>query len=185
MLRLSIYSYLTNTTSQQYKKATLFFSHDNASVTSIIPAMDKLNNRLNTHSKESYHPTIKAAMRLARSKMNRYYSITDRLATYWITMGTYIQVVHVKLKLIRSSLVLHPNLKLDYFCVQEWKDKWIDIAENLVRKEYIGEYENCVFVDDNTYAGEEVSDSINLSVWLTILIHANREATTVASKTSR
>jgi len=87
--------------------------------------------------------------------------------------------------LIRSSLVLHPGLKLDYFCVQEWEDKWIDIAENLVCEEYIGEYENCVFVDDNAYVGEEVSDSINLSVWLTILIHANREATTVASETSR
>src|SRR6266849_9443982 len=114
MLRLSIYSYLTNTTYQQYKKATLFFSHDNASVASIIPAMDKLNNGLNPHSKESYHLTIKAAMRLARSKINKYYSITDRLAAYRIAMGTYIQVVHAKLNLIRSLLVLHPDLKLDY-----------------------------------------------------------------------
>ncbi len=147
--------------------------------------MDKLNNGLNPYSKESYHPTIKATMRLARSKMNQYYSITDRSAAYRITLGTYIQVVHTKLKLIRSSLVLHPGLKLDYFCVQEWEDKWINIAKNLVREEYIGEYENRVFIDDNAYAGEEVSDSINLSVWLTILTHANREATTVASETSR
>src|SRR5258708_3516314 len=117
--------------------------------------------------------------------MNRYYSITDRLAAYWITMGTYIQVVHAKLKLIRSLLVLHFGLKLDYFCVQEWKDKWIDIAENLVREEYIGEYENRVFVDDNAYMGKEVSDSINLSIWLTILTHANREAMTVALETSQ
>ena len=79
-------------------------------------------------------------------------------------MDTYIQVVYAKLKLIRSSLVLHPGLKLDYFHVLEWEDKWIDVAENLVHEEYIGEYENCVFVDDNVYAGEEVSDSINLSV---------------------
>src|SRR6266852_6888398 len=147
--------------------------------------MDKLNNRLNPHSKESYHPAIKAAMRLARSKINQYYSITDRSAAYRITLGTYIQVIHAKLKLIRSSLVLHPGLKLDYFHVQEWKDKWIDVAENLVREEYIGEYENHVFVDDNVYVGEEVSDSINLSIWLTILTHANREVTMVASETSR
>src|SRR6266852_5674764 len=137
MLRRSIYSYLTNTTSQQYKKTMLFFSHDNASVASIIPAMDKLNNGLNPHSKESYHPAIKATMRLARSKMNRYYSITDRSAAYRIAMGTYIQVVHAKLKLIRSSLVLHPGLKLDYFHVQEWEDKWINVAENLVHEKYI------------------------------------------------
>jgi hypothetical protein len=163
----------------------LFFSHNNASIASIIPAMDKLNNGLNPHSKESYHPAIKAAMRLAKSKMNRYYSITDRSAVYQIAMGTYIQVIHTKLKLIRSLLVLHPCLKLDYFRVQEWEDKWIDIAKNLFCEEYIGEYENRVFVDDNAYVGEEVSDSINLSVWLTILTHANREATTVASETSQ
>jgi hypothetical protein len=79
--------------------------------------MDKLNNRLNPQSKESYHPAIKAAMQLARSKMNQYYSITDISAAHWITMGTYIQVIHAKLKLIRSSLVLYPGLKLDYFRV--------------------------------------------------------------------
>ena len=48
----------------------LFFFHNNASIASIIPAMDKLNNGLNPHSKELYHPTIKATMQLARSKMN-------------------------------------------------------------------------------------------------------------------
>src|SRR6266852_1791632 len=117
--------------------------------------------------------------------MNRYYSITDRSAAYWITMGTHIQVNHAKLKLIRSALVLHSGLKLDYFCIQEWENKWINVTENLVHEEYIDEYENRLFIDDNAYAGEEVSDSINLSVWLTILTHANREATMVASETSR
>jgi hypothetical protein len=65
----------------------LFFSQDDASIASIIPAMDKLNNGLNPHSKESYHPAIQAAMQLASAKMNRYYSITDRSAAYRIAMG--------------------------------------------------------------------------------------------------
>jgi hypothetical protein len=49
--------------------------------------MDKLDNRLNHHLKELYHPAIKAAMQLASVKMNQYYSITDRLVAYRIAMG--------------------------------------------------------------------------------------------------
>jgi hypothetical protein len=53
--------------------------------------MDKLNRGLNPQSKEAYHPAIKAAMRLARAKMNRYYSITDSSSAYRIAMGTPFQ----------------------------------------------------------------------------------------------
>jgi hypothetical protein len=53
---------------------------------------------------------------------------------------------------------------LDYFRVQEWEEKWIDVAENLVREEYISEYENRVSYDDNTHMGDEVSNSMILSV---------------------
>jgi len=35
--------------------------------------MDKLDNHLNPHTKQPYHPAIKAAMKLARKKINRYY----------------------------------------------------------------------------------------------------------------
>ena len=41
------------------------------------------------------------------------------------------------LKLISSSLVLHPGLKLDYFHVQEWEEKWVNVTKNLVCEEYI------------------------------------------------
>jgi hypothetical protein len=33
-------------------------------------------------------------------------------------------------------LVLHPGLKLDYFCQQSWEEEWIMQAENLTCKEY-------------------------------------------------
>jgi hypothetical protein len=49
--------------------------------------MDRLDSGLNPHSKQDYHPAIKAAMRLARAKMNRYYSITDGSSAYRIAMG--------------------------------------------------------------------------------------------------
>ena len=50
---------------QTYKKATLFFLQDSASITVIIPTMDKLNNHLNPCMKWSYHPAVLAAMKLA------------------------------------------------------------------------------------------------------------------------
>jgi len=76
-----------NAVFQQYKRATLFFSQDSASVAAIIPAMDKLDNNLNPNTKTTYHPAILAAMKLARRKINRYYSITDASSVYRMAMG--------------------------------------------------------------------------------------------------
>ena len=146
--------------------------------------MDKLNNRLNPRSKKSYHPAIKATMQLARAKMNQYYSITDRSAAYRIAMGTLSQVSRVTMRLIHFSSVLHPRLKSDYFRVQEWEEKWIDVAENLVREEYISEYENCASRDDDTHMADEASDSMILFIRFTYSTYANREAMMVALATS-
>jgi hypothetical protein len=85
--------------------------------------MDRLDNHLSPHSKKPYHPAIQAAMKLARKKINRYYSMTDISSTY------------------RIAMVLHPGLKLEYFRQQGWEDEWVDNAENLVREEYIICYE--------------------------------------------
>lgn len=72
---------------QQYKKATLFFSSNSASIVNVIPAMDKLDMRLNSRTKTAYHPAIVAAMGLARNKLNRYYELTDLSDPYRIAMG--------------------------------------------------------------------------------------------------
>jgi hypothetical protein len=53
-------------------------------------------------------------------------------------------------------LVLHPGLKLDYFRVQEWEDEWVDVAENLVREEYIDAYENQVTGNEKTISDDKV-----------------------------
>jgi hypothetical protein len=45
--------------------------------------------------------------------------------------------------------VLHPGLKLEYFRQHEWEDDWIDMAENLVREEYIVNYQNDENVPEN------------------------------------
>jgi hypothetical protein len=72
---------------EKYKKATVFFSQDGASVTAVIPAMDKLDNHLNPATNKPYDPAIQAAMKLARKKLNRYYSMTDLSSAYRIAMG--------------------------------------------------------------------------------------------------
>jgi len=73
---------------QIYKKATVFFSSNSASIAAVIPAMDKLENTLNPQTKKPYHSSIHAAMKLAQKKLNRYYGMTDLSSAYRIAMGT-------------------------------------------------------------------------------------------------
>jgi hypothetical protein len=72
---------------QKYKKTTVFFLKDNASIAAIIPAMDKLDAVLRVNSKQKIHPAIKAAVKFAKAKLNRYYSLTDLSPCYRIAMG--------------------------------------------------------------------------------------------------
>jgi hypothetical protein len=78
---------------EKYKKATVFFSQDGASVAAVIPAMDRLDNHLNPAMQKLYHPAIQAAMKLVRKKLNRYYSMTDVSLVYQIAMGK--QVIYI------------------------------------------------------------------------------------------
>jgi hypothetical protein len=88
-----------------------------------MPAMDKLSSSLSLRTKKKYHPAILATMKLAHTKMDCYYSLTDASAVY------------------RIAMVLHPGMKLEYFRQHKWLDEWIEQAENMVREEYIGSYE--------------------------------------------
>ena len=49
--------------------------------------MDTLTSTLDPEKKVPYHPSIVAAMAVARKKLDRYYSLTDDAAPYWIAMG--------------------------------------------------------------------------------------------------
>ena len=73
---------------QKYKKVTVFFLKDTTGIASIIPAMDKLDAGLQSNSKLNIHPAIKAAMKFAKAKLNRYYSLTDLSPCYRIAMGS-------------------------------------------------------------------------------------------------
>jgi hypothetical protein len=85
--------------------------------------MDRITSHLNHQTGKAYHPSLAAAMRLARKKMDRYYSLTDSSNVY------------------RIAMVLHPGMKLEYFRNQKWEGEWIEQAEALVREEYIAKYE--------------------------------------------
>lgn len=85
--------------------------------------MDVLNATLNSSTQKPYHPAIKRAIKLARNKMNRYYSLTDDSHVY------------------RIAMVMHPGLKLQYFRNHQWLKEWIEVAEELVRNEYRDNYE--------------------------------------------
>jgi hypothetical protein len=75
---------------EQYKKATLYFSSDSASICAVIPAMDQMENKLHPRTNKPLHPAIVSAMKLAHLKLNRYYSLTDLSSIYRIAMGVYL-----------------------------------------------------------------------------------------------
>ena len=149
---------------QQYKRATVFFSHDSASIAAVIPAMDKLTSNLSPSSKVLYHRSILAAMKLARRKLNRYYSLTDLSSPYCITMGKSVSAHHCNhYWQDQHIIVLHPGLKLEYFWQQKWEPDWIETAENMTREEYIVTYEGRVKMSAVSSAKDEVEVS-NISL---------------------
>lgn len=108
--------------------------------------MDRLTSTLRFNTKTPYHSAIAAAIRLARNKMNRYYSLTDYSSVY------------------RIAMVLHPGLKLQYFRNQGWLNEWISVAEGLVRDEYHDKYEREIAGVEPTAEPTEPLSFGNLSV---------------------
>lgn len=49
--------------------------------------MDILDSHLDATTERTFHPSIIAAMGLAKNKMNRYYSLTDDSEVYRVAMG--------------------------------------------------------------------------------------------------
>jgi hypothetical protein len=108
---------------QQFEQATVYFSQDTASAVVVIPAMDRLTSGLDPQTKEKYPAVIVAALKLARKKLDQYYSLTDSSVVY------------------RIAMVLHPRMKLEYFKQADWEADWIEQAESLVCDEYVSSYQ--------------------------------------------
>ncbi|KAJ8585007.1 hypothetical protein M405DRAFT_689425, partial [Rhizopogon salebrosus TDB-379] len=103
---------------QILKDATLYFSRATPNLATVIPAMDHVDKMLTSYSRnKKYLPSIRAAVRLAKNTLNRYYELTDSSETYRIAMGMYL-----------LNILLHPQHKLNYFKTAQWEDGWIKTA---------------------------------------------------------
>ncbi|KAG1814837.1 hypothetical protein EV424DRAFT_1325867 [Suillus variegatus] len=72
------------------KDATLFFSRSTPNLATVIPAMDLIDARMTTYSRDTkYSPSIHAAVRLAKKTLDRYYELTDTSEVYRIAMSKY------------------------------------------------------------------------------------------------
>jgi len=68
------------------KKQLFFFSSSKVPIMGIILTMDRLDRHLRPSSTVSYCAPIIAAMKLAKKKMDWYYSLTDDSSAYHIAM---------------------------------------------------------------------------------------------------
>ncbi|KIK90256.1 hypothetical protein PAXRUDRAFT_152024, partial [Paxillus rubicundulus Ve08.2h10] len=134
------------------KQATLFFSQDSAMIAAVIPAMDKLDNKLKQQTKNDYHPAVISAMQLTKNKMDQYWQTTDLSNVYHIAMDMF------------SALFLHPGLKLEYFCTKAWEQEWIETAKKLVHDKFANKYEKTAEKAANSGAVETDNNLVHL--WL-------------------
>ena len=120
----------------------LFFSRGTPSLPMVIPAMDYINEVFtnSTLKKEVLHPAICAVIGLGKRTLNRYYSLTDFLELYCITMGKQLTIINVYTYSHSFSIVLHPRHKLKYFKLAGWKPPWIATACKLVNDRYDESY---------------------------------------------
>jgi hypothetical protein len=89
LLYLMLYL-LTLQICQLFKDATLFFSRGTPSISTVIPAMDHIDEHLATAAtNQGYTLAIKAALAIGKKTLNRYYNQTDHSDIYRIAMGTY------------------------------------------------------------------------------------------------
>ncbi|KAJ3826914.1 hypothetical protein F5880DRAFT_1475460, partial [Lentinula raphanica] len=70
-------------------EATLFFSADGANISSIIPAMDAIDEALASGilDNETLSQPIRHALAIGKKTLNKYYSLTDDSDLYRIAMG--------------------------------------------------------------------------------------------------
>ncbi len=84
-----MFIYLQNTI-QIFKQATLIFSRDDITVASVIPAMDRIDAMLtNDTMAHTFSPAIRAALKMGKLTLDRYYSLTDDSEVYRTAMGKY------------------------------------------------------------------------------------------------
>ena len=99
---------------QIFKHGTLFFSRDTPNISTVIPAMDHIDEYLATASQNvKYSEAIRAALALGKRTLNRYYDKTDHSEVYRIAMGKFVMSVFFHFSsTLSSSSPPSPQAKL-------------------------------------------------------------------------
>ncbi|KAK0458630.1 uncharacterized protein EV420DRAFT_1270382 [Desarmillaria tabescens] len=113
---------------QVLKDVTLYFSCLTPSLTTVIPAMDHIDQVLATAALDDikFSAPICAVLTISKDTLNVYYNKTDQSKLYQIAM------------------VLHSCQKLTYFRDAQWPLAWINEAEELVKTEFEKKYKDRV-----------------------------------------
>jgi hypothetical protein len=85
-----------------------------------------------------WHPSIPAAVGLAKKTLNKYYSLTDSSENYRIAISMIFGFL--LLDFINPLTVLHPKLKMKYFTKQKWEQEWITEAQRLFTEQFHESY---------------------------------------------
>jgi hypothetical protein len=117
----------------------LFFSQDSAAtIAHIIPTMDRIDAVLHSTGATALTPSVKHALTFARKHLDKYYAKTDLSNVYRIAMGMWRFFLNsIVYSIDMPHTVLHPQLKLRYFSQHGWSKNWVDVAEEIVRDEFM------------------------------------------------
>ncbi len=88
-----------------------------------------------SNSPSQFCPPICAAITVGKNAINKYYNKTDHSEVYHITMGKTLFDILIYTN-FRAFSVLHPCHKLKYFKKCNWEEAWVDVAHNIVCKEF-------------------------------------------------
>ncbi|GLB43827.1 hypothetical protein LshimejAT787_1500110 [Lyophyllum shimeji] len=129
------------------KDAMLYFSRGAPNLPYVIPVIDRIDTLFTTALKPTENvPAMRAAIKMAKRTLNRYYSLTDGSEVY------------------RIAMVLHPRHKLEYFERAGWKQDWIKMAHTLVRDVYDRSYANRDISKAKTGRDDESSSDANVEM---------------------
>ncbi|RDX39998.1 hypothetical protein OH76DRAFT_1366875 [Lentinus brumalis] len=91
-----------------FKDATMFFSRRTPNISSVIPAIDLIDQALTNGARDTaLDPAIRKALGLAKRTLAWYYRMSDMSSTYQI------------------AIVMNARHKTRYFEKQRWPKLWI------------------------------------------------------------
>jgi hypothetical protein len=106
----------------------------------VIPVIDSLTTFFDKAiDNTTLHPAVRHAALRGVLMLNKYYAKTDDSMVYRIAMSAY-SLSSISLDVLLLDIVLHPELKLDYFKKAKWLPEWIAEARRVITEEWKARY---------------------------------------------